>query len=64
MEIPGNNLRRVRKARMLSKAELARRAGISPLTVDRIKKGCRAGLLLAANPIGFGTQTFSVAESL
>jgi hypothetical protein len=28
---------------MLSKAELARRAGISPLTIDRIEKGmpCR-----------------------
>jgi transcriptional regulator with XRE-family HTH domain len=40
---PGNNLRRVREARMLSKAELARRAGISPLTIDRIEKGmpCR-----------------------
>jgi DNA-binding XRE family transcriptional regulator len=40
---PGNSLRRVREARMLSKAELARRAGISPLTIDRIEKGmpCR-----------------------
>ena len=40
---PGNNLRQVREARMLSKAELARRAGISPLTIDRIEKGmpCR-----------------------
>ena len=36
---PGNNLRQVREARMLSKAELARRAGISPLTIDRIEKG-------------------------
>src|SRR4029434_2436026 len=41
---PGNNLRQVREARMLSKAELARRAGISPLTIDRIEKGmpCRS----------------------
>jgi DNA-binding XRE family transcriptional regulator len=40
---PGNNLRQVREARMLSKAELARQAGISPLTIDRIEKGmpCR-----------------------
>jgi len=36
---PGNNLRQVREPRMLSKAELARRAGISPLTIDRIEKG-------------------------
>ena len=38
-----NNLRQVREAQMLSKTELARRAGISPLTIDRIEKGmpCR-----------------------
>jgi DNA-binding XRE family transcriptional regulator len=38
-----NNVRKIREARMLSKAELARLAGISPLTLDRIEKGkdCR-----------------------
>ena len=38
-----NNVRRIREAKMLSKSELARLAGISPLTVDRIEKGmsCR-----------------------
>jgi len=38
-----NNLRQVREAKMLSKTELARRAGISPLTIDRIERGmpCR-----------------------
>lgn len=38
-----NNVKKVREARMLSKAELARLAGISPLTLDRIEKGkeCR-----------------------
>ncbi|OGP24364.1 MAG: transcriptional regulator [Deltaproteobacteria bacterium GWA2_57_13] len=38
-----NNLKRLREARMLSKTELARMAGISPLTLDRIEKGmsCR-----------------------
>ncbi len=38
-----NSVRRIREAKMLSKAELARLAGISPLTVDRIEKGksCR-----------------------
>lgn len=38
-----NNLRKFREAKMLSKAELARLAGISPLTIDRIEKGmsCR-----------------------
>ena len=38
-----NNVKKLREARMLSKAELARMAGISPLTLDRIEKGkaCR-----------------------
>ena len=36
-------LKQAREDRLLSKAELARRAGVSPLTVDRIEKGkdCR-----------------------
>ncbi len=38
-----NNLQRLREAQLLSKAELARRAGISTLTIDRIEAGkdCR-----------------------
>lgn len=38
-----NNVRRLREDRLLSKAELARRAGVSPLTIDRIESGhpCR-----------------------
>jgi len=38
-----NNVKKVREAKMLSKAELARMADISPLTLDRIEKGkdCR-----------------------
>ena len=38
-----NNVKKIREAQMLSKAELARMAGISPLTLDRIEKGkaCR-----------------------
>ncbi len=38
-----NNVRKIREAKMLSKLELAKMAGISPLTVDRIEKGmtCR-----------------------
>lgn len=38
-----NNVRKLREAKMMSKAELARKAGISVLTVDRIEKGypCR-----------------------
>ena len=33
-----NNLQKVRESRMMSKAELARKAGLSVLTVDRIEK--------------------------
>ncbi len=38
-----NNVRRLREAALLSKAELARRAGVSPLTIDRVERGqpCR-----------------------
>jgi DNA-binding XRE family transcriptional regulator len=38
-----NNVQQLREDRLLSKAELARRAGISVLTVDRVEKGapCR-----------------------
>ena len=38
-----NNVKKVREAKMLSRAELARMADISPLTLDRIEKGkdCR-----------------------
>lgn len=38
-----NNVRRYRIERLLSKAELARRAGLSVLTIDRVEKGysCR-----------------------
>lgn len=38
-----NNVRRLRIERMMSKAELARRANVSVLTIDRVEKGygCR-----------------------
>ncbi len=38
-----NNLQQVREQQLLSKAELARRAGVSVLTIDRVEKGaeCR-----------------------
>ncbi len=38
-----NTIKRIREAQLLSKAELARKAGVSPLTIDRIEKGkdCR-----------------------
>ncbi|PLX91330.1 MAG: XRE family transcriptional regulator [Desulfuromonas sp.] len=38
-----NKVRKIRESLLMSKAELARKAGISPLTVDRIERGenCR-----------------------
>ena len=38
-----NNVRKLRTERMMSKAELARRSGLSTLTVDRVERGmsCR-----------------------
>lgn len=38
--LASNNVRRLRQAAMMSKAELARRAGVSPLTIDRVEAGC------------------------
>jgi len=41
--LKNNKLRHVRESLLLSKSELARKAGISPLTIDRIERGypCR-----------------------
>lgn len=38
-----NNVRKLREERLMSKAELARLAGVSPITIDRIERGedCR-----------------------
>jgi DNA-binding XRE family transcriptional regulator len=39
-----NNLQRLREERLLSKAELARRAGVSVLTIDRVERGAECRL--------------------
>jgi DNA-binding XRE family transcriptional regulator len=38
-----NNVKLIREARLMSKSELARKAGVSTLTIDRIERGekCR-----------------------
>lgn len=38
-----NNLKQIREAKLISKAELARLAGVSAVTIDRIERGeqCR-----------------------
>ena len=43
VKVEPNNVRKVREGLLLSKAELARRAKISVLTIDRVEKGmaCR-----------------------
>jgi DNA-binding XRE family transcriptional regulator len=41
--LPGNNVQTFREGLMMSKAELARKAGLSTLTIDRVESGrpCR-----------------------
>ena len=41
--MPANNVQKFRESLMMSKAELARKAGLSTLTIDRIEAGrpCR-----------------------
>jgi DNA-binding XRE family transcriptional regulator len=38
-----NSVKQIREAKMLGKSELAKLAGVSPLTIDRIERGmpCR-----------------------
>jgi DNA-binding XRE family transcriptional regulator len=42
-QIVVNNVQKIRESLLMSKAELARKAGISALTIDRVEKGmqCR-----------------------
>jgi DNA-binding XRE family transcriptional regulator len=41
--VPRNNVQHFRESMMMSKAELARKAGLSTLTIDRVEAGrpCR-----------------------
>lgn len=43
MKLASNSLKVIREQLLMSKAELARKAGVSPLTIDRIENGksCR-----------------------
>lgn len=43
MAMGKNKLKNIRESMLLSKSELARKAGVSPLTIDRIERGysCR-----------------------
>lgn len=62
-----NNVQRFREALMMSKAELARKAGLSTLTIDRVEAGrpCRLDtkrkiLLALGLRISDKDQVFSV----
>jgi len=41
--LANNQIKSVRERLLMSKAELARKAGVSPLTIDRVERGrdCR-----------------------
>ena len=41
--LPNNNVQQIREERLMSKSELAKQAGLSVLTVDRVERGldCR-----------------------
>ena len=43
VELGQNAIKDIRERLLMSKAELARKAGVSPLTIDRVEKGmsCR-----------------------
>lgn len=70
-EATRNNVQQIREDQLLSKAELARRAGVSSLTIDRIEAGkdCRLdtkrkiilglGLSLAERSKVFGARNES-----
>jgi len=54
-----NRVKEIRESLLMSKAELARKAGVSPLTVDRIEKGaaCRmATMRKVILALGFGVS--------
>ena len=38
-ELGRNIVKEIREELLMSKAELARKAGVSPLTIDRVEKG-------------------------
>jgi len=42
-KLADNAVKKIRERLLMSKAELARKAGVSPLTIDRVEKGnsCR-----------------------
>jgi len=67
--VPNNNVQRFRESLMMSKAELARKAGLSTLTIDRVEAGrpCRLDtkrkiLLALGLRVSDKDRVFTVAE--
>ena len=67
--MPNNNVQRFRESLMMSKAELARKAGLSTLTIDRVESGrpCRLDtkrkiLLALGLRIGDKNQIFEAVD--
>jgi len=67
--VPNNNVQRFRESLMMSKAELARKAGLSTLTIDRVESGrpCRLDtkrkiLLALGLRIGDKNQIFEAVD--
>jgi DNA-binding XRE family transcriptional regulator len=73
--VPSNNVQRYRENLMMSKAELARKAGLSTLTIDRVEAGrpCRLdtkrkillalGLKVSDKDRVFGVQALMVESA-
>lgn len=69
-EVVQNRVREIRESLLMSKAELARKAGVSPLTIDRIERGatCRMAtmrkiILALGLELGDRDKVFPVCEN-
>lgn len=54
-----NKVKKIRESRLMSKAELARKAGVSALTIDRVERGEACRLLTMRKIIlalGYGLE--------
>ena len=53
-----NHFKKIREEYLMSKSELARKAGVSPLTIDRIEKG------MSCRPSTMGTIILALGYDL
>jgi DNA-binding XRE family transcriptional regulator len=60
-----NNVKQIREAKMIGKSELAKLAGVSPLTIDRMKKGIALPHRESAeNSFGIGVKAHTKATGV